>query len=401
MYTPPMFKPDRAASLAFAEARGFGTVCAWDGSKPVASSLPFYLDYADDGTPLAAFHVARHNALAGLADGTSSWLMAVNGADAYVSPDWYASPDQVPTWLYQAVHLTGTVRKQSDDELGRHLDALSAKFENWLAPKPPWLSSKMTAGRLDAMKKAIVGLVMTVEAVEGSFKLNQHKSDADSCRHRRPRWPAQNDAAAQISGERNASGCVRHCSRARPHHWMLRRRQKERCDEHEEEDRHSRRVRLHRCRRGAPAGAASQCRDHGAYRQHPCRQGDGRGVSAFLHAGPAEDWWNGKRSTGASSTRVFCGLPHGTTQEIIAAVLAANPAIKILDMSRRFPAARHEHLRAMVRPRAPRAEAAGRSRLRPHRILPSRRSPRRGRSPVPAAIRPRRCWRWCRSRRPN
>ena len=24
MYTPPMFKPDRAASLAFAEARGFG-----------------------------------------------------------------------------------------------------------------------------------------------------------------------------------------------------------------------------------------------------------------------------------------------------------------------------------------------------------------------------------------
>ena len=82
MYTPPMFKPDRAASLAFAEARGFGTVCAWDGSKPVASSLPFYLDYADDGTPLAAFHVARHNALAGFADGTSSWLMAVNGADA-------------------------------------------------------------------------------------------------------------------------------------------------------------------------------------------------------------------------------------------------------------------------------------------------------------------------------
>ena len=37
----------------------------------------------------------------------------------------------------------------------------------------------MTAGRLEAMKKAIVGLVMTVEEVEGSFKLNQHKSDAD------------------------------------------------------------------------------------------------------------------------------------------------------------------------------------------------------------------------------
>ncbi len=37
----------------------------------------------------------------------------------------------------------------------------------------------MTAGRLEAMKKAIVGLVMTVEEIEGSFKLNQHKSDVD------------------------------------------------------------------------------------------------------------------------------------------------------------------------------------------------------------------------------
>jgi transcriptional regulator len=179
MYTRPFFEPDRAASLAFADARGFGTVCAYDGGKPVASSLPFYLSYGDDGTPHALFHVARQNALATLADGKSSWLIAVNGADAYVSPDWYASPDQVPTWLYQAVHLTGTVRRLSDHELGPHLDALSAKFEGWLMPKPPWLSSKMTAGRLDAMKKAIVGLVMTVEEIEGSFKLNQHKSDVD------------------------------------------------------------------------------------------------------------------------------------------------------------------------------------------------------------------------------
>ena len=179
MYTPPMFKPDRAASLAFAQARGFGTVCAWDGSKPIASSLPFCLGYADDGTPRAAFHVARHNPLAKLADGKSRWLMTVTGADAYVSADWYVSPDQVPTWLYQAVHLTGTVRLLSDSELGPHLEALSAKFEGWLEPKPPWLVSKVTAGRLDALKKAIVGLVMSVDEVEGSFKLNQHKSDAD------------------------------------------------------------------------------------------------------------------------------------------------------------------------------------------------------------------------------
>jgi transcriptional regulator len=179
MYTPPPFKSDRAASLAFAEARGFGLASAWDGKKPVASSLPFYLTSANDGTPRAAFHVARHNPLVKLADRTTSWLLAVTGADAYVSPDWYVSPDQVPTWLYQAVHLAGVVRPLSDDELALQIDTLSAKFENRPPPKKPWTSAKMTAGRLEAMKKAIVGLVMTVEEVEGSFKLNQHKSETD------------------------------------------------------------------------------------------------------------------------------------------------------------------------------------------------------------------------------
>ena len=198
MYTPPMFKSDRAAGLAFAEARGFGTISAWNGDRPIASPLPFYLDYADDGTPQAMFHVARGNPLIKLADGKSCWLLAVNGADAYVSPDWYVSPDQVPTWLYQVVHLTGTVRKLSDEELAVQIEVLSAKFENWLAPKPPWKSSKMTAGRLDAMKKAIVGLVMNVEEIEGSFKLNQHKSDADYAAIASALMRQHDDAAQKI-----------------------------------------------------------------------------------------------------------------------------------------------------------------------------------------------------------
>ncbi|OKO73643.1 FMN-binding negative transcriptional regulator [Bradyrhizobium sp. NAS96.2] len=183
MYTPPPFRPDRAASLAFAEARGFGLACAWDGGKPIASALPFYLSYADDGTPRALFHAARHNPLVKLAGG-ALWLLAVTGADAYVSADWYVSPDQVPTWLYQAVHLTGPVRALSGAELAVLIDVLTAKFEDRLSPKRPgtssnWTSGKMTAARLDAMKKAIVGLEMTVEEVEGSFKLNQHKSETD------------------------------------------------------------------------------------------------------------------------------------------------------------------------------------------------------------------------------
>jgi transcriptional regulator len=175
-------------------------VCAWNGEKPVASALPFCLSFTDDGTPIAAFHVARGNALARLADGKSRWLLAVNGADAYVSADWYVSPDQVPTWLYQAVHLTGTVELMPDGELGAHLDALSAKFESWLAPKPPWTVAKVSAGRQEMLKKAIVGLVMTVEDIEGSFKLNQHKSDADHTAVANALAKQDDPASQQVAG---------------------------------------------------------------------------------------------------------------------------------------------------------------------------------------------------------
>jgi transcriptional regulator len=201
MYAPPFFQPDRAASLAFAAARGFGTVCAHDGVRPVASALPFCLEYLSDGTPVVAFHVARGNALAALADGKSNWLIAVNGADTYVSPHWYASPDQVPTSLYQAVHLSGPARTMSAQQLTEHLDALSAKFEGWLAPKPSWSTGEMTAGRREAMMKAIVGLVMTVEDIQGSFKLNQHKSDVDHAAIA-IELLGQGDADAQAIGKR-------------------------------------------------------------------------------------------------------------------------------------------------------------------------------------------------------
>ena len=180
MYIPPAFKIDRPTSLEFASRLGFGVVCAFDGKKPVASPLPFDIDYAGDGTPRLSFHVARGNPLAACADGQTSWLLTVNGPHAYVSPHWYASVDQVPTWLYQTVHLTGPARIMSGEELVQNLERLSAKFEAHLAPKPAWSIAEVSAGRREMLLRMITGIVMTVDTVEGTFKLNQTKSEADA-----------------------------------------------------------------------------------------------------------------------------------------------------------------------------------------------------------------------------
>src|SRR5215813_2285378 len=119
MYIPPAFRIDEAASLAFAATRCFGLVIACADGRTTASPLPFYIDQAE-GSRWLAFHVARGNRLADLAASGGRWLVAVWGGDAYVSPRWYASPDQVPTWLYETAQLAGPVRVLNAGELRDH-----------------------------------------------------------------------------------------------------------------------------------------------------------------------------------------------------------------------------------------------------------------------------------------
>jgi transcriptional regulator len=204
MYVPAPFKVHPAVAFAFAAARGFGLVIACDGGRPVAASLPFLLTETHGKSARVSFHVAKGNPLAALAQKCSPWLISVSGPDAYVSADWYASEHQVPTWLYETVQLGGPVHVVPPDQTRGHLDALSARFEEPLAPKPPWTSDKLPPERLDRLAKAIVMIEMEVETVEGSFKLNQHKSDADNVAVANA-LAAQPDAAAQAIAARMAA----------------------------------------------------------------------------------------------------------------------------------------------------------------------------------------------------
>ncbi len=124
------------------------------------------------------FHVARANRAAPHLDGASA-LLSCLGPDVYVSPDWYGSPDQVPTWNYVVVEARGRLRPLSDEELAAQIDALSAAHEERLLPKPPWTRHKMTPGRFEAMAKAIVGFELRIEDLRGTRKLGQNKKPAE------------------------------------------------------------------------------------------------------------------------------------------------------------------------------------------------------------------------------
>ena len=135
------------------------------------------LRYVASGT-ITTTHLARANLLAAHLDGSRA-LASLADHDAYVSPDWYGSEDQVPTWLYIAVEAEGPVRRLGDDELVEQVDGLSAVHEAALAPKPIWTREKMSPARYDALLHGIVGFELNPESLRGTRKLNQNKHGSD------------------------------------------------------------------------------------------------------------------------------------------------------------------------------------------------------------------------------
>jgi Transcriptional regulator len=173
----PQFRIEESRALAFAAERGFGVIVAADERGPRASHVPFVIARRDTGV-IVQIHFTARNPLVELADGTRRFLLIVSGDDAYISNDWYASRDNVSTWLYEAVHLSGVAHLRQLDENRGHGDALLAVSEARL-PKQPWDLAQMEPTKRESMLSAIRVIDVVVDQIEGQSKLNQHKSDED------------------------------------------------------------------------------------------------------------------------------------------------------------------------------------------------------------------------------
>ncbi len=147
-----------------------------------------------DGFPLATllpvlweedrlvFHMARANDhWRRIASGAPA-LAVVSGAEAYVSPAWYASKQEhgrvVPTWNYSAVHLTGRVQVHDDADWVREaVSRLTDRHEG--RREEPWSVTDAPEVYVEKQLRAIVGVEMTVDTVEGKAKLSQNRSEED------------------------------------------------------------------------------------------------------------------------------------------------------------------------------------------------------------------------------
>ena len=177
MHPNPAYRQtDPAISLKAARRRGFGLLSINGEAVPLCSHIPFLL--SKDGTKAEA-HLVRSNPIAAkLANGPVAALLAVNCGDGYISPDWYQIEDQVPTWNYVAVHLTGKLRVLPPENLRPHLERLSDFFERRLAPKPVWRLDKVPPEVQRRLMRMIVPVELSIETVDATWKLAQNKDAA-------------------------------------------------------------------------------------------------------------------------------------------------------------------------------------------------------------------------------
>ena len=163
--TPAFHWTDRDAMLAFVRERAFATLFA----DRMVAHVPLLVD--GDSCLL---HLSRANPLASALPVRVTAV--VLGADAYVSPDWYAAADQVPTWNYVSVELEGLLEEA---DVRAIVTRQSAEFEGRIAGKRPWTPDKMTPAVLEAKLRGIRGARLRVDALRGTRKLSQNKPDAD------------------------------------------------------------------------------------------------------------------------------------------------------------------------------------------------------------------------------
>jgi len=181
MYVPKHFATDAAHALDhdLIERCPFGTLVVALEGRLEATHLPFLLDRGRGPKGTLRAHLARANPSSRAFLGTGEALAVFKEADGYISPDWYRSEGQVPTWNYVVVHAYGVPRPLGPEATRALLDDLSAKQEAALAPKPPWTLAKLTPERIEQLVRAIVAFEIPIDRLEGKAKLSQNRTDAD------------------------------------------------------------------------------------------------------------------------------------------------------------------------------------------------------------------------------
>ncbi|MET4062009.1 transcriptional regulator [Arthrobacter sp. UYP6] len=145
-----------------------------EGRGMVASHYPVLLEEDAEGIVLLS-HIGRPDEVKhGL--GQHEMLAVIQGPHGYISPGWYGSQPNVPTWNFAVAHLWGTPEILSDDENLAVLDRLVEHFEAPL-PEPHLLhATSENSEYAHRIVRGTVGFRLRITRIEAKEKMSQGKS---------------------------------------------------------------------------------------------------------------------------------------------------------------------------------------------------------------------------------
>lgn len=183
MYLPTyhrMADPETAYALLRSSPLG-----AWVCQTPeglVANSIPFVLDRSRSPLGTLIGHVSRANPVWRELRGSAPSVVMFQGPQAYITPGWYpgkaAHGKVVPTWNYVAAHAHGVARAVDDPAWLRDmLERLTAQQE--AGQHSPWQPADAPPEFIDRLLRAIVGIEIPIDRLEGKSKLGQDEDLPD------------------------------------------------------------------------------------------------------------------------------------------------------------------------------------------------------------------------------
>jgi transcriptional regulator len=186
LYNPPLFRDADGESVrALIEANPLASLVSNTGSEFDVSLLPMLLDEAGEERRLIG-HLARANPHWKRLKEAPRAVALFRGTDFYVSPAWYPSKREhgkhVPTWNYELVVAEGQVELSEDPEVLRSIvTRLTERFEPPRAARggEVWQITDAPADYVAAMLKAIVGVTLRVETLQGKRKMSQNRQPED------------------------------------------------------------------------------------------------------------------------------------------------------------------------------------------------------------------------------
>jgi transcriptional regulator len=183
MYLPALFHETRTPVLHdLIRAHPFAVVVTLDAAGLVANHLPMEIDATAGPLGTLRGHVARANPVWKVHRPDAEAMAVFQGPQCYITPSHYATKAAtgkvVPTWNYAIVQARGVARAVHDqDWLAAQVAALTASQEAGRAE--PWAVSDAPAPFVASQLRAIVGVEVTITAIDGKWKMSQNRPPAD------------------------------------------------------------------------------------------------------------------------------------------------------------------------------------------------------------------------------